>query len=93
MKSLDQTPKATNLWQSEAHAALAQDRILTRDPRILSAWRSVAQTAFNSAAQLPTAAEIMGVHTATRFDKAVFGRNGVAEHMLVFPHGGPMCVC
>lgn len=24
----------------------------------------------------------MGVHTATRFDKAVFGRNGVAKHML-----------
>lgn len=43
---------------------------------------SVARAAFSSVAQLPAAAEIMGVHTAMRFDKAVCGRYSVAEHML-----------
>lgn len=93
MKSLDQTPKATSLWQSVTHAALAQDRIPTRDLRILPSWRSVARTASNSVAQLPIAAEIMGVRTATRFDKAVSGRNGVAEHMLVSSRWTNLCAC
>lgn len=92
MKSLDQTLKATDLWQSGAHAALAQDRIPRRAQMILSAWRSVARTVFNSVAQLLTAAEITGVHTATRFDKAVFGRNGAAEHMLASSRSTNVCL-